>query len=166
MRSEHVSGESLAYLEGRLAEAEAAWVEAHLAACAACRAEVEDLRYLADAVSAAPRALTGLDARRQGWAAVWGRVAARPGRAAPRSHGWVAWGVTLAVGLLVISSLLVSPYQNSALANSGPALAVIQTPSRPDTTFTAEPLAGAAVTALDTTATHPAGQTPAPIPNP
>jgi anti-sigma factor RsiW len=166
MGTEHVLAELLAYAEGRLAPAERARVEAHVAVCPACRAQADDLHYLVDALSAVPRALdVSLAPRRsQAWATVWSRVRAQPARAA-RAHGRLAWSMALAAGLLVISALLLSPFQDSALAASGPALVAIQTPS-PDTTLTLEPSSHPAGEAFDTTATLTLGQTPAPNPNP
>ncbi|MCC6740724.1 MAG: zf-HC2 domain-containing protein, partial [Planctomycetia bacterium] len=42
------------HLDGALPEPEAAEVEGHLASCAACRAELEDLRRALAAVKAVP----------------------------------------------------------------------------------------------------------------
>ncbi len=179
----HVTPEALAYVEGRLSATERKRVEAHLADCPHCRAEIEDLRQMADVLEAAPRALDfSLAAHRS---RVWGRVQSKLpaaptslgsgmgravfGRDAARLHGRAAWAMALAVGVVALTGLLAAPFQSGVLAAaSDPPLAVIQTPGSSPSHFASAPAGETAAASLDTTATRALslGQTPAPIPNP
>lgn len=80
MTSEHPTEERLNdHVDGLLPAPEAAAVEAHLAACAACRAEVEGLRALLAAASALPRAIAP---PAELWDELRAATSARPARAA------------------------------------------------------------------------------------
>ncbi|MBI3360824.1 MAG: hypothetical protein HY023_06915 [Chloroflexi bacterium] len=133
-----------------------------------CRAEVEDLRHLADALSAAPRALAALASRRApNWPSVRSKIAAAPRMRDYRHDPGMrpAFGLALIVILAMASaSLFVSPIQGSAFAASGPALAVIRTPA--GLTGLTDAPGGATAAAAGSTATLVLGhdQTPAPIP--
>lgn len=169
--NDHVNAQALAYVEGRLSQTDRQRVETHLAVCALCRAEVDDLRHLADVLAAVPRAFdAGLPARRARlWPGVWARVARAPAAAPARLQGRAAWALALAMCVLVVTGLLASPFQRGVLAApSEPALTVIQTPAVPHSSLTSAPVGDAAPATADTTATlvlH-TGQTPAPVPNP
>jgi anti-sigma factor RsiW len=67
------------HVDGLLSAAEAAATEAHLAGCAACRAEVEGLRALLGEVRALPRDLAP---PAELWEALRAETSARPSRAA------------------------------------------------------------------------------------
>ena len=171
MMNEHVSTQWLAYIEGRLSPHEREHVEAHLAVCAACSAEADDVRRLADVLSAVPRALdAGLAARRAPkWAAVRARVsdahAPSKNATALRSLPRAAWGAALATCVMVSMILLNPPVQGSVFTATGPTVAVIQTPAAPVTSLAGVPTGATAVAALNSTAPHALGegQTPAPI---
>lgn len=80
MTSEHPTEERLNdHVDGLLPAPEAAAVEAHLAACAACRAEVEGLRALLAGAAALPRTV---DPPAELWEALRAETLARPARAA------------------------------------------------------------------------------------
>lgn len=83
--NERLSG----YLDGELREDEARAIEAHLATCERCAAELEALRQLAELTA-------GLSAPRveePQWARTWDAVAARVRRAAPRRRASGVWPV-------------------------------------------------------------------------
>jgi len=177
--SKHVTHRALAYAEGRLSETEREVVAAHLAACAACRAEVEDVRHLADVLGAAPRALDA--SLRLSRARVWARVRSELASArAPvgrtlgrtsgaRLHGRAAWAMALAVSVMALTGLLASPLQAGiASAASDPPVAAIQTPGASPLSNASAPAGDPVDVSRDTTATLALGigQTPAPIPNP
>jgi anti-sigma-K factor RskA len=100
---------SAAYLLGALAPEEAAGYEAHLAACPACRAEVEDLRPAAAALPASavlapvPAAVgtrVMAEVRREAGLLDAGRAPARP---ASRRRAWWRWPTpALALAALLI----------------------------------------------------------------
>lgn len=100
----HIEGADIsAFLDGALAAPERARVDAHLAACAPCRAELDALRHLKLTLSAAPRKTMPADLalaleRRFVSAAPWWKAAARPALWIPA--GAVA-AAALAVGLWV-----------------------------------------------------------------
>ena len=80
MTSEHPTEERLNdHVDGLLPAPAAAAVEAHLAACAACRAEVEGLRDLLAGAAALPRAVAP---PAELWDALRAATTARPARAA------------------------------------------------------------------------------------
>lgn len=80
MTSEHPTEERLNdHVDGLLPASGAAEVEAHLAACAACRAEVEGLRALLAGAAALPRAIAP---PAELWEALRATTSARPARAA------------------------------------------------------------------------------------
>jgi anti-sigma factor RsiW len=80
MTSEHPTEERLNdHVDGLLSAPDAAAVEAHLAACAACRAEVDGLRALLGAVRGLPREVAP---PAEVWDALRAETSARPGRAA------------------------------------------------------------------------------------
>jgi anti-sigma factor RsiW len=182
----HITFQALAYVEGRLLPSEAERVEAHLAGCAACRAEVEDLRQLSDTLAAAPHALDLSLAphRARVWAHVRAKLPSTPapfgrelgravfGRNASRLHGRAAWAMALAVGAVALTGLLASPFQTGALAASDPPVVVIQTPGSAPHQYASVPAGETAAASVDTSADTTAtlalslGQTPAPIPNP
>lgn len=88
------------YVDGSLAVRDRTAVEAHLAECASCRAEVDDLHRLIEAASSLPRSITPPD---EAWAAV-----SRAIEKTPRSsrHAWRtrrAWLAAAAV-LVMLSS--------------------------------------------------------------
>ncbi|MBK6422979.1 MAG: zf-HC2 domain-containing protein [Gemmatimonadales bacterium] len=85
------------YLDGTLAAGPRAEVEAHLAACAACRAELEAIGRISTAARALPAALQPPDA-------VWAGIASRlPAAAAPRrptaNFPWLRLAAALALFL-------------------------------------------------------------------
>ena len=88
------------YVDGELDSADAAVVEAHLFACAACRVAVTDLRTVVAAAGRLPGRLPDAD--------LWPGVAARiaPGGAASAAHGWRRFSFTLpqlaAAGVLLM----------------------------------------------------------------
>jgi anti-sigma factor RsiW len=186
MMNAHVSPEALAYVEGRLSPDEAERVEAHLAGCPACRAEVEDLRQLSDTLAAAPHALDASLAphRARIWAQVRAKLPSAPGpfgrelgrevfgRDASRLHGRAAWAMALAVGTVALTGLLASPFQTGALAATDPPIVVIQTPGSMLHQYASMPAEQTAMVSFDTSEGTTAtlalslGQTPAPIPNP
>ena len=103
MSCKHIENHLLSYMDGRANAAERRDVEAHLAACAACRARVEEYRRLWHALDEAPaiEPSLGFDARlRQ-------RVAAEP---RPRPWLWLMPSPRLAfaVALLALLSVWVS----------------------------------------------------------
>lgn len=78
--SEHPTEERLNdHVDGLLAAPDAAAVEAHLAACAACRAEAEGLRALLREAAALPRAVAP---PAELWSALRAATSARPARPA------------------------------------------------------------------------------------
>ena len=88
------------YVDGELTAPERAGVEAHLAACTACRAEVEGLRDLLRHVAGLPREIAPPP---EVWEAVREETVEIPriGRAAP----WGArWGIAAAVVVAALSS--------------------------------------------------------------
>ncbi len=105
------------YVDGELTAPERAGVEAHLAACTACRAEVEGLRDLLRHVAGLPREIAPPP---EVWEAVREETVEIPriGRAAP----WGArWGIAAAVVVAALSSgitaaLLRAPAGEATLA--------------------------------------------------
>lgn len=105
MNCERMETQLIAYLDGRVSDAERAEVEAHLAACAACRTRAEEFRRVWSVLDEAPalEPSLGFDARlRQ-------RVAAEP---KPR---WFAGLVpaprfALAMTLLLALSVWISSF--------------------------------------------------------
>lgn len=96
--SEHLKEEVIIpYLDQRLSAAERAPVDAHLAACAACRAQVEELRALVGVLSEWPAvaASPSFDAA----------LRARVAQEAEQGTGWFvlrpAWGAALAAAVLL-----------------------------------------------------------------
>ena len=102
MTSEHPTEERLNDLvDGLLPAPDAAAAEAHLAACAACRAQVEGLRALLRAAAGLPREVAP---PAEVWEALRAETSARPGRAA-----WTVWATrrelaAAAVLLVALSS--------------------------------------------------------------
>ncbi len=111
MSGAHVDEHLLALVERRLPPAERARVEAHLAACARCRAAAGALFDNVEGLEALPGALRGLPVRAaQQWPGVWARVrAARPDagtvrRAWPRLSVYLSLVTTFLVFLSVFPS--------------------------------------------------------------
>jgi anti-sigma factor RsiW len=106
MVAEHQPGQLLAYVEQRLSPEAQSRMAAHLAGCAACRREADDLAPVVEALRAMPEALRRVPGRAQNnWPRVWGRV--QPGGSMQRAGGLIpAVGrylprVTVYLGLLV-----------------------------------------------------------------
>lgn len=93
----HLSEERLnGFVDGTLPVAERAEVERHLVACAACRAEIEELRALLRNAGALPKRI---EPPRDLWAGIESRIAVRPS-ARPPFHLWaLAAAAVLIVGL-------------------------------------------------------------------
>jgi anti-sigma factor RsiW len=96
--TDHVSAWLAAYHDGELAERRAQQVEAHLAGCAACRAELESLRALSALLQESP-APEGLLPPEQFVAQVGLRLPRRPQRTAGQRALLLAWRL-VPVGLL------------------------------------------------------------------
>jgi anti-sigma factor RsiW len=100
----HIEGADIsAFLDGALAAPERARADAHLAACASCRAELDAQRHLKLVLSTAPRKTLPADLalsleRRFVDSAPWWKVVARPALWIPA--GAVA-AAALAIGLWV-----------------------------------------------------------------
>jgi len=120
-RSGHLRLEELSeYLDGRLSEAEAGRVEAHLASCAACRDEVESLRQTVQLL----RRLPQLEPQRPFVFAVPPVSAAAPRRRVPAwAYGAVASAFALAFAV-VLSVDMVGVLAPSAPLDQG---ALLQT---------------------------------------
>jgi hypothetical protein len=104
--SEHLKEEVIVpFLDGRLSAAERAPVEAHLATCAACRVQVEELRAVVGVLGEWP----GLAHSPSFDAALRARVAAE----AQQGTGWLvlrpAWGAALAAAAVVVFALALWP---------------------------------------------------------
>jgi len=104
MNCETIEKRLIAYLDGRASAAERREVEAHLAACGACRTRAEEFRLLWGVLDEAPQleVSPAFDARLRA------RIAAEP----PRQSLW-AWLVpsprlALAVSLLLVLSVWIS----------------------------------------------------------
>ena len=90
----HINGpDLLAYLDGELSAAETAQVEAHLATCPDCAAELAELRFLRDGLEATiPPALAGVSLSPAAADRVRGRLGRR-GRAPPERRTTPAPGL-------------------------------------------------------------------------
>jgi anti-sigma factor RsiW len=103
MSREHLPVELLsAHLDGETTPGERGRVELHLAACAACRAELEDLRRIVDASSrlVVPEVPVGLR----------DRIAAAVARPRARRRAWIGAAASLAtVGLVATAWYLQGP---------------------------------------------------------
>lgn len=112
MTSEHPTEERLNdHVDGLLPAPHAAAVEAHLAACAACRAEVQGLRALLAAAASLPRSVAP---PAELWEAVREEASARPARA--------AWTVRLTrreLAAAAVLLVLLSSGITAALARRG-----------------------------------------------
>ena len=88
----HVETELLAYLDGELGEQERARVEAHLAKCAACAAELEHLQSLQQELGATfDAALTPVRLPHAADARIRGRIRERLHARAERRPWWTLW---------------------------------------------------------------------------
>ncbi len=106
MVAEHQPGQLLAYVEQRLSPEARARMAAHLAGCAACRREADNLVPVVEALRAMPEALSRAPGRaRNRWPAVWDRVQhegrVRRGGGLVPAAGRYAPRVTVYLGLLV-----------------------------------------------------------------
>lgn len=116
MSHERIAGLLDDYLDGALDSDTARAVDAHLAECPACAAEVAALRALADRVTALPR---GIDPPRDLWPDIDSRLGR--GRLADRSIWSLRYPLAAAaVALIAISSLVTA--------------VLVPRPSAPDTT--------------------------------
>lgn len=101
MKCERIETRLIAYLDGRAADADRREVEAHLAACSACRARAEEFRRLWGVLDEVPMVapLPSFDA------ALRQRIAAEPAR--PRLWAWLVPSPRLvfAVSLLLVLSV-------------------------------------------------------------
>jgi anti-sigma factor RsiW len=98
--SGHLDDVLSAFLDDELAPAARREAEAHLAACGACRAELDDVAAARRAirvlpVHSAPRPLVGADEAEPSWAAPTARAAGRSGRR--RRAGWALAAAVAAV---------------------------------------------------------------------
>jgi len=91
--SEHVTDWLNAYHDGELTERQRKRVEAHLAECASCRAELEQLRFLSAALRESPLPSDFLPPELF-VAQVGLQLPRRPEGPAPRKALWVAWRLT------------------------------------------------------------------------
>ena len=111
--NDHPGLETLsAYAERELAAAPHGRVEAHLAACPACRTELDRLRALVTAVAALPRAL---EPPQGVWEGIRARMAAQPAPRPRRRWMGAASLAAAAIVLVVAGALLVRP-ERSVLA--------------------------------------------------
>lgn len=127
--SEHLKEEVLLpYLDGRLSAAERAPVEAHLAACVACRAQVEELRAVVGVLGEWPAVAPSpsFDAA----------LRARVAQEAEQGTGWFvlrpAWGAALAVAVVMAAAIALWPPENTELppVPPPPGVAVAPQPGR------------------------------------
>ncbi|MEP7357085.1 MAG: zf-HC2 domain-containing protein [Anaerolineales bacterium] len=160
--NEHVGRGLLAWAERRLAPGERARVEAHLAACHACRAEADEMLALADTLGALPRALRALPtSSARSWPAVWARMQQSPlPRALPRLSFYLSLvGVVFALAAALPAGLGIQPLAVTA--------GVVETPVAPRATLmvsSTDALGAAALEAQAATAAWPI-PAPTPIPN-
>lgn len=97
------------YVSGRLDPDERAEVEAHLAECAECQAELKIERRLNEAVAAAPTA-GAVDDVEHGWTSMYRRINAGPdGEAAPRRMRPTRWRLWPGAGRIVASPWIAGP---------------------------------------------------------
>ena len=136
--SEHLKEENIVpFLDGRLDPAERGPVEAHLAACAACRAQVEELRAVVGVLGEWP----GVSPSPSFDAALRARVA----QEAEQGSGWFAlrpaWGAALAAG--VVLAVAVASWQPGEVEPpplpEAPGVAVAPQPSPPAGTQPTQP---------------------------
>lgn len=123
----HVEQDLLAYLEGRLSAGRAAQLEAHLAACAACRAAAADTAALHDHLRALPAALRPLERRTaRDWPHVWARVTAaqRPAAAWPRTLPRLSFYVSLLAVAFTAATLVPGSFGLHPAVTAG----VVETP--------------------------------------
>lgn len=90
------------YVDGSLAAPDRAAVEAHLAGCTGCRAAVAELRALVAAGQRLPRSIVP---KRDLWAGVAARIAARTNERREAGRWWREW--TLWAGALATAAALV-----------------------------------------------------------
>ena len=104
MNCERMEGRLIAYLDGRASRTERREVEAHLAACVACRTRAEEFRRLWDVLDEVPveQPSPAFDARLRA------RVAAEPARASVWSWLRPSPRLAFAVSLLLILSVWIS----------------------------------------------------------
>ncbi|MCC7361628.1 MAG: zf-HC2 domain-containing protein [Anaerolineales bacterium] len=182
MTNWHVQPDLLAYAEGRLSAHRAAPLEAHLAACPACRAAAADLATLHDNLRALPAALRPLERHpAHDWPVLWARVTAvrpaapRPAwpRALPRLSFYVSLlAVAFTAATLVPGSFGLRPAVTAGVVETPAGLAL--TPRAADPQLEAAAVAHHASVAapLATTAfaagpvATPFGPAPAPTPKP
>jgi len=123
--SEHLKEEViLPFLDGRLSAAERAPVTEHLAACAACRAQVEELRAVLSALGEWP----GVAPSPSFDAALRARVA----QEAEQGTGWFvlrpAWGAALAAAVVMAAAIALWPPESTELPPLPPAPGVAVAP--------------------------------------
>ncbi len=123
--SEHLKEEVIIpFLDGRLSAAERAPVEAHLAACAACRAQVDELRALVGVLGEWPAvaASPSFDAA----------LRARVAQEAEERSAWLvlrpAWGAALAAAVVLAAGVALWPPEEVELPPVPPAPGVAVAP--------------------------------------
>lgn len=104
MNCERMEGRLIAYLDGRASRTERREVEAHLAACVACRTRAEEFRRLWGVLDEVPmeQPSPAFDARLRA------RLAAEPARASVWSWLMPSPRLAFAVSLLLILSVWIS----------------------------------------------------------
>lgn len=128
--SEHLKEEVIIpYLDGRLSAAERAQVEAHLAGCAACRAQVDELRALLGVLAewAAAEPSPAFDARLRT------RLAEESAPALPWLSLRPAYGVLLAVAVLIaVATSLWEPASRQPVPPAPTPQVARETPAQPE----------------------------------
>ncbi|HEX9764934.1 MAG TPA: zf-HC2 domain-containing protein [Candidatus Acidoferrales bacterium] len=128
--SEHLKEEVIVpFLDGRLSAAERTPVETHLAACAACRAQVEELRAVVGVLGEWPAVLPSpsFDAA----------LRARVAQEAEQGTGWFvlrpAWGAALAAAVVMAAAIAFWPPESTELPPlpQAPGVAVAPQPRTP-----------------------------------
>ncbi len=123
----HPTAELLAYIENRLDPEMLAGVEAHLQACAACRAEALALRETQAALAALGRAIQRLPAHpARSWAVVrqqWQSPLAAQVRNVSRRLSWQVIGSLAVAIMLFMSGISLNPARAAV-----PSVPYIQTP--------------------------------------
>jgi anti-sigma factor RsiW len=120
---EHITDQTLAYIEGQLTPEARTRVELHLSECAACRAEMETLRQTHAALTNVGHALARLPARHMAWVGVRQRINSRTALPAVR-RSWQA-----AASVAVVAMALASNFTLNAVRAATPSVPAIQTPA-------------------------------------
>jgi anti-sigma factor RsiW len=165
MVSEHLGPDGLRWVEGRLSALDRKRVDAHLAECADCRAELAEWQETARALRALPNALEAMPVRvTPAWRAVQARL--RPQTLNPHP----VWRAALSVGLVMMIFAFSNTVASAGRVSAAPQPASVVSAPLADAFLS--PAAALVATRLPFAARFASSQTPAythtptPTPNP